>query len=217
LKNILITFEGIDGCGKSTQINLLSKYLNNIKMLNSIIREPGGTDISEKIREILLNNNNLIEANAETLLFLSARAQLVNEIMSKSKNILLCDRYIDSTLAYQGYGRNQDIDLINKMNLFATNNIVPDLTVIFDIDPQIVCKRNNKNLDRMEKFGIDFQNEIRRGYLKIANQNQKRCHIIDCGEKDIRNIHLEVVKVVELYLRRKKWDLCFFIALFSCH
>ena len=118
--NKFITFEGIDCCGKTTQIDLLSNYLLKNNQQSTIVREPGGTLISEKIRNILLDNNNFINSNTETLLFLSARSQLVNEIIAKSinNNFVLCDRYTDSTLAYQGYGRG-----ISK-NKIVTNNFV---------------------------------------------------------------------------------------------
>ena len=120
--NKFISFEGIDGCGKSTQIHLISKYLKKNKIENSIIREPGDTGISESIRKVLLNRNNQISLKTETLLFLSARSQLVNEVLipkMKNNEIVLCDRYLDSTLAYQGYGNNLDLDLVKNMNFFA--------------------------------------------------------------------------------------------------
>ena len=119
--NKFITFEGIDACGKTTQIELLSKYLDSIKEENIIVREPGGTDISEQIRKILLDKNNNINSYTETLLFLSSRSQLINEVIKKSiekDEFILCDRFTDSTLAYQGYGRGLNIGLLNSLNDF---------------------------------------------------------------------------------------------------
>ena len=195
-----ITFEGIDGCGKTTQINLLSEFLNKINLDNYIIREPGNTNISEKIRDILLNKENCISSESETLLFMSARAQLVKEIIiPKLKNnvIILCDRFSDSTLAYQGYGRGINIDVINQLNLFATKNISPYLTIILDVDPLIVLNRKLiKKEDRIESEGAIFQNKVRNGYLEIA-KNTKRCEILNCNNKTIEEVHLEIVKIVK--------------------
>ena len=134
--NALISFEGIDGCGKSTQIKILSDKLTLNNIDHIVIREPGNTKVSDKIRNILLDKNNKIGEISETLLFLSARAQLVEEkiIPFFNNNVVICDRFIDSTVAYQGYGRNQDIETINTLNNFATSNINPDITFILEIN-----------------------------------------------------------------------------------
>ena len=198
--NKFITFEGIDGCGKTTQINLLSKYLSNKKQDNIIVREPGGTRISEKIREILLDKGNDINPYTETLLFLSSRSQLVNEIIKKNieeNKFILCDRFTDSTLAYQGYGRGLDIQLLNELNNFATENIVPDLTFILDITLAESNERINKReIDRMEQSGKFFLNKVKVGYQKISNTDKDRCILIDCYGKDIDSIHSSIVKSV---------------------
>jgi len=197
--NKFISFEGIDGCGKSTQIHLMSKYFKKNKIENSIIREPGDTKISESIREILLNRNNQISLKTETLLFLSARSQLVNEVLipkMKNNEIVLCDRYLDSTLAYQGYGNNLDLDLIKNMNFFVTSGLLPDLTIIFDINPQISLDRiKSKTLDRMESKGIDFFERVRQGYLEIASFYNDRCKVILCEDKNPEEIHEEVLEL----------------------
>ena len=201
----LISFEGIDGCGKSTQIKLLSSYLHEKNISNKIVREPGGTELAEKIRTLLLDKSKKINEEEETLLFLSARASLVNEFIAPNLNkgkIVLCDRYIDSTVAYQGYGRGLNIDLINTFNKFATNDYSPSLTIIFDIDPLIVHQRIiNRTLDRMEVEGLDFQTKIRKGYLNIA-KNDTRYSIIECGDKSVEMIHLEVINLINKYLER---------------
>ena len=188
----LISFEGIDGCGKTTQINLVSDFLNSKNIKTKILREPGGTLLSEKIRDVLLDNKNKISSESETLLFLSARSIITSEVIIPSlrKNeIILCDRFIDSTLAYQGYGRKIDLELINKINLFATKNILPDLTLIFDIDPKIALSRiKHDSLDRMESAGEKFLSDVRNGYLEIAENNPDRCFLIDCNNKDIESI-----------------------------
>lgn len=203
----LISFEGIDGCGKSTQIKLLSEKLSNNNINNFIFREPGGSRISEKIRSILLDKNNSISSESETLLFLAARSNLVNELIEpaiKNNDMILCDRYFDSTIAYQCYGKGMDIEIVNIMNKFAIKNIFPSLTIIFDISPEIVQQRlKDKELDRMEMLGLEFQNKVRKGYIEIS-KNNNICHIIKCENKSINQIHLEVVELYNLYMENVK-------------
>tara|TARA_Y100000590_G_scaffold334126_1_gene380148 strand:- start:1550 stop:2179 length:630 start_codon:yes stop_codon:yes gene_type:complete len=202
----IISFEGIDGCGKSTQIKLLSDKLNKNNIDNIILREPGDTDFSNKIRNILLDTNNEISSISEMFLFLSARAQLVKQkiIPYLDKNyIVLLDRYVDSTLAYQGYGRKLDKNIINQLNLLATNQILPDLTFIFKIDPMVCIDRiKNSNLDRMESSGIDFLKNVSNGYMDIASQNSNRCKILDCTDKDIEVIHNEIVDIYSSFYKK---------------
>ena len=202
--NRFISFEGIDGCGKTTQIKLLSKYLDDKKLDNTIVREPGSTNISEKIREILLNNNNKINPYTETLLFLSSRSQLVNEIITKNidkKVFTLCDRFTDSTLAYQGYGRGLDKDMINVLNNFATLNIKPDLTFILDVNLSESIKRIGKNMDRMEKSGLEFLNNVRLGYKKISSIDTSRYKLINCLDRTIEDISDEIINCINKYYR----------------
>ena len=201
--NKFITFEGIDGCGKTTQIELLSNYLNSIKKQNIIIREPGGTNISEQIRKILLDKNNNINSYTETLLFLSSRSQLINEVIQeniKKNKFILCDRFTDSTLAYQGYGRGLDINLLESLNKFATKNIKPDLTFILDITLSESKKRIHKrDIDRMEKSGFNFLDRVKIGYIEIAKKDQSRYILIDCENKDIKLINSEIIKNINKY------------------
>ena len=200
MKGKLITFEGVDGSGKSTQIKLLSKTLNNKGIKNIIIREPGGTSVSEKIRDILLDKNNNINKYTETLLFLSSRSQLVNEIIIPALNnglIVLCDRYIDSTVAYQGYGRGLNISKINTLNDLAINNIYPDLTFIFDIDVNVSLDRISLKLkDRMEQVDEDFIIKVKKGYLEIAEKNNDRCFVLNCNNKDILTIKNSLLELI---------------------
>ena len=201
--NKFITFEGIDGCGKTTQIELLSKYLNSIKEGNIIVREPGGTNISEEIRKILLDKNNNINSYTETLLFLSSRSQLINEVIKESieKNkFTLCDRFTDSTLAYQGYGRGLDINLLDSLNNFATESITPDLTFILDISLFESNKRINKrDVDRMEESGNKFLDRVREGYIEISNRNKNRYILISCMNRDIKSINNEIIQIINKY------------------
>ena len=203
MKNF-ISFEGIDGCGKTTQINLVSKYLDEKNIPNTIVREPGDTKVSEALRKILLDKENKIFSNTEALLFLAARSQLVNEsILPKLKNneFVLCDRFLDSTVAYQGFGHNLDLNLINSMNKFSTNNLFPSLTIIFDISLKIAMQRiKNNNLDRMESRSLDYFNKVRDGYIQISKLYPERCKIIDCNGKDIMSVYNNVVELINLYL-----------------
>jgi len=204
LKNKVITFEGIDGCGKTTQINLLSDFLDSKNKKNIIVREPGGTKISENIRKVLLDNDNFIESNTETLLFLSSRSQLVNEVIVNAisnDEFILFDRFIDSTIAYQGYGRGMNIELLKKLNDFATNMLKPDLTFVLDINLEESLKRVKKNnMDRMEKSGSVFLDKVLTGYRHIVKENTVRYRLIDCNNKKPHNIHDEIkTHIIEFY------------------
>lgn len=201
-KGLFITFEGVDGCGKTTQINLLSQYLIKRGYEVLLTREPGGKGLGEKLREILLNYDGEVSDRCESFLFLADRAQhidvIVNPAVEQGK-IVLCDRHTDSTVAYQGYGRGLDIDTINHLNNLATNGKRPDLTFVFDIDTETSMKRVGKNQDRMESAGIEFQTKVRNGYLKIANQEPERVKVID-STKSIEEIHKQVIDIIKNYI-----------------
>ena len=204
MNNKLITFEGIDGCGKTTQINLLSNLLDDSGIGNIIVREPGNTLVSEKIRDILLDNNNKINEISETLLFLSSRSQLVSEVIEKAirKNkVILCDRYIDSTIAYQGYGRGLDINKLYNLNAFATKDTYPDITFIFDIDLNTAIQRlSRKNNDRMENLGKSFFENVKNGYIDIS-KSDNRYRFIDCKEKSPEQINNEVIQYIRKFYK----------------
>src|SRR3990172_4015500 len=210
-KGILITFEGVDFSGKSLQASLLRDKL--IKAGNSVIffREPGTTLISEEIRKILLDNKNIkMTAQAELLLYSAARTQLVSEKIIpalESKKIVICDRYFDSTTAYQGYGREIDLDFVEKLNIFVTYNIKPDLTLLVDIDPEIALKRKDdgdRELDRLEKENIDFHKRVRKGYLEIANSGaEKNRFVVLDGRKSVQSIAEEIAGHIKTKLNLK--------------
>ena len=198
----LITFEGIDGSGKSTQIKLISDILHKNNIDNIVIREPGGTEISEKIRDILLDNDNTISKYTEALLFLSSRSQLVNEVIKPALDrgcYILCDRYIDSTIAYQGYGRGIDLSQIKVLNNLAIESIYPDITFILDINVNTsLSRRLTKSKDRMEQVNENFLIKVRKAYLEIADDNKKRCIVIDCNNKSIIDVNNELVSFMNL-------------------
>ena len=200
---MFITFEGIDYSGKSTQAKLLYEHLKSKKIKTILLREPGGTQISEKIREIILNKDHLeMTPVTEFLLFSAARAQLVNEIILpylKKKYVVICDRYYDSSSAYQGYGGKMDINSINRVNQFVTGGLKPDITFLIDLAPKPAFQRQEvikKSKDRMENKNLSFFNRVYKGYKTIAAQNKKRFVVID-GKKSIDEIHEIVIKKIK--------------------
>lgn len=198
MQGLFITFEGPDGCGKTTQMKLLGEYFEKKGKEVVLTREPGGKGLGEKVREILLNYDGEVSDRCESFLFLADRAQnidiIVNPAVTEGK-IVLCDRHIDSTVAYQGYGRGLNIDRINMLNNLATNGKKPDLTLVFDVDVETSMKRVGKEKDRMESAGIDFHNRVRKGYLELAKQEPKRIKVLD-ATKSIEEIHKDVINIL---------------------
>ena len=172
-----ISFEGIDGAGKTTQINLLKEKLKKCGFNVSIYREPGGTEITEKIREIILKKEFKISVQCELLLFLAARAELVrNTILHDLKNnsFVICDRFIDSTIVYQGYGRKIDLKLIERLNDFVVSDVIPSCTFYLDIDVDtMVSRKKGMNKDRMEQSGLVFFKNVRKGYLTLEKKEDR--------------------------------------------
>ena len=194
-KGLFITFEGADGCGKTTQMKLLAEYLQKKGHEVVLTREPGGKGLGEKVREILLNYDGEVSDRCESFLFLADRAQNIDIIVNpavEAGKIVLCDRHTDSTVAYQGYGRGLDLERIKMLNNIATNGKKPDLTFVFDIDTETSMKRVGKEKDRMESAGLEFHNRVREGYLKIAQQEPERIFVIDAS-KSIEEIHKDVL------------------------
>lgn len=196
---MFITFEGLDFCGKSTQVKLLSDFLEKQNRKVNLIREPGGTLISEKIREILLDkkNSGMFE-DCELLLFASARAQLVREIILpklKNNEYVISDRFHDSSFAYQGFGRGIPVQFINDLMKFVISEAVPDITFFIDIPLEVISERKKNiaglELDRIENTKGDFYKKVREGYLYLAD-TEKRFVTID-GTKSISDIH-EIIR-----------------------
>ncbi len=201
-RGFFITFEGADGCGKTTQINLLKDYLEKEGYEVILTREPGAKGLGEKVRDILLNYDGVVSDRCESFLFLADRAQNIDIIVNpavEAGKIVLCDRHIDSTVAYQGYGRGLDIKRIEMLNNLATNFKKPDLTVVFDIDVENSMKRVGKDKDRMESAGVDFHNRVRNGYLEIAKQEPERIKVIN-SVQPIDAVFEELKKIVKKYL-----------------
>lgn len=207
-KGIFITFEGPEGCGKTTQSSLLLKQLIDKNFEAYYTREPGGPKISEQVRDILLNKDNIeMDAYTELFLYLASRRQHIMEVIKPalaSKKIVLCDRFIDASIAYQGFGRNIPIDLIERMNLIATDNILPDLTLVFDIDVELGLQKS-KNLekkhsktgemDRIESEDFNFHNRVRNGYKNLVNLYPERVCLIKV-DTDISEINKKIIEVI---------------------
>jgi dTMP kinase len=199
-----ITFEGIDGCGKSTQAKLLLEYMNKSGVETILVREPGGTNISESIREILLHSSSgQMGDRTESLLMTASRAQLTQEVIipnMEQGKFVIADRYSDSTLAYQGGGRNLDIEWLNELNNYATFTLLPDITFFVDIQPEEALRRLDNNKDRIEGIGIEFQTRVRKTYHELAERFNDRYVILDgYGEKG--DIHQKVLNE----MRRRKF------------
>lgn len=198
-RGLFITFEGADGCGKSTQLNLLAEYLTKKGFEVIVTREPGAKGLGEKIREILLNYDGPVSDRCESFLFLADRAQHIDMIVNpavEAGKIVLCDRHTDSTVAYQGYGRQLPLDRIKMLNEIAVNGRHPDLTFVFDIDVETSMKRVGDDKDRMESAGKEFHNRVRYGYLEIAKQEPKRVKVLD-ATKTIDEISKLVIDLFE--------------------
>jgi dTMP kinase len=183
----LISFEGIEGVGKSTTINSIKKILETKGLSVFCTREPGGTKYGESLRNILLNNKSVISPEAELLLLFSARRQHIEEVikpqLAKGKWIL-CDRFIDASIAYQGYGKKVNIKKIDLLISNFTENILPDLTIFFDLPYDLAKKRfpKSKKKDRFETLDDHFFNDVYKGYLKQVNKNKKRIKKIDANK-----------------------------------
>jgi len=198
-KGVLITFEGSEGSGKSTQARMLCSYLrqNGFKVVN--LREPGSTAIGEKIRRILLDpKNKKMDTASEMLLYQAARAQVVREKILpalKQKKIIVLDRFLDATICYQGYGAGLDIKLIKQIGKLATCGMQPDLTMLLDISAKEGLRRS-KTRDRIERKSLAFHRRVRRGYLKLARANARRIKVVPVA-KEISKTQSAIRKIVK--------------------
>ena len=199
---MFISFEGIDKSGKSTQISLLANYLKKRKCQVVQTCEPGGTRLGKEIEKILLKGSTRqISSVGELFLYLADRAEHVKKIIRPALEkdiIIVSDRFADASVAYQGYGRKLDIHWIEKLNKKATQGILPELTFLLDISPELARKRS-KEKDRIENEEIAFHQRVRQGYLEIARLHPKRVKIIN-GQRSIEEIHLAIIRILSEYL-----------------
>ena len=209
--SLFITFEGIEGCGKTTQISHLTSYLKRTHRPFLLTREPGGTEMGEKIRQILLSSENArLEPVAELFLYAAARVQHFRQVIHpalKEGKIVLCDRYADATLSYQGFGRGLDLDWIEEIHARSVENAKPDLTFLLDLPVEEGLRRAWERLekdqtkeDRFEKEAVDFHQRVREGYLTLARKESQRIIILD-GRKDEQSLHREIVSHLSSKLR----------------
>ena len=203
-KGLFITFEGGDGCGKTTQIKLLDEYLRFKGYKTLLTREPGSKGLGIKLREILLNYDGDVSPTCESFLFLADRAQHVDCIIKPALEegvIVLCDRHTDSTVAYQGYGRGLDLEQIHNLNNIATNGLKPDLTIVLDVDVETSQNRVGSEKDRMESAGIEFHKKVRNGYLEIAKEEPQRVKVINANNT-IEKVFEDTKEVLDKFLNQ---------------
>ncbi len=204
MNGIFITFEGTDASGKTTQIGLLSEYLEKKGVPHIVTREPGGTAIGEKIRTIILDkeNSEMLPAT-EALLYAASRAQLTGQVVRpalREGKVVISDRFLDSSIAYQGYGRNLG-DMIRRINEPAVEGLKPDLTILLKTDPAAMRKRRDASLeDRMDSQKLEFHREVLRGYLTLSQEEPERFFVID-GERPVD----EIAKAIRERVGRFVW------------
>lgn len=198
---MFITFEGSEGCGKTTQLATLAGCLRQLGYNVLAVREPGGTPIGDQVRDVLLSNRNgEMHARTEILLFQASRAQLVEQTIRpklESGGIVLCDRYADSTLAYQGYGRGTNLDQLRALIHFATGGLVPDLTLLLDVDVVQGLKRRSEDgdINRLDAMTVDFYQRVRQGYLSLAAAEPGRWVVVNANQSRDQ-IAREIQKIV---------------------
>ena len=198
-----ISFEGIEGSGKSTQSRLLNQFLKDNDIASLLTREPGGTKVAEEIRNILINGEiDKLDGITEILLNFAARRSHVENLIKPALNegkIVISDRFYDSTLAYQGYGHQVDLEIIKQVRKLAIGNLMPDLTFLIDIDLNLANWRikNRSDNNRYEKMNADFHRKVKAGFLKIAHEEPSRFKIIN-GNRSIDEIHHEILEILQI-------------------
>ncbi len=199
MKEFFVTFEGIEGCGKTTQAELLYNYIQDKGLPSILTREPGGSDISERIREILLDHSSQdMVSLTELFLYLASRAQHTEKVIKPALaqgKIVLSDRYADASIVYQGDARGVSTTLIKQLNKTATGGLLPNLTFLLDLEADIALKRLKKR-DRFEVESIEFHKRVRAGYLKLSRENRDRIVLLN-GERPLQQIHNEIKDIFE--------------------
>ena len=208
MKGIFISFEGIEGTGKSTQSRLLSEHLRAKGFSVTRTEEPGGTPISLKIRELLLSlDSRDMDPVTELLLYNASRVQHIRKVISPALqrgDIVITDRFSDSTIAYQGYGRGISLELLDSLDLISTNRMRPDITILLDLDVETGLKRNreiNKN-DRLELEDIAFHQKVRKGFLALLAKEPERIKLVDCSVS-LEDVHTKIVKIIEVFMESR--------------
>lgn len=202
MRGKFITFEGADGSGKTTQIEKIKEYLESQGHECLLTREPGGSDLGNRIREILLHYDGEVDDLCELLLYMADRAQHVKKVIVpalEEGKFVLCDRYIDSSVAYQGFARGLNIERIISLNKIATDNLMPDLTIVFDVETETAIKRVGDIKDRLEQEGIEFHKKLRYGYLELAQLFPDRIKTVNAN-LSVEEVFEEVKNVLKTVL-----------------
>ena len=208
MSGLFITLEGTDGSGKTTQINRLKEYFSERGYRVVCTREPGGTPIGEKIREIIIDKNNSEMANiTEALLYAAARAQLVNEVIEpvlKDGGVVISDRFLDSSLVYQGFARGMGENFIKNINRAGVYSLEPDITFLLKLKPEDSIARKSKQaeLDRLEAEKANFHQRVFDGYISLARRNKERIKIIDALKTE-EDIHNEILNHIESFMKKR--------------
>lgn len=204
MKSLFITFEGPEGAGKTTIVKMIEQYFINKKIPYLSTREPGGIRISESIREIILSPEHTeMDSRTEALLYAASRRQhLVEKVIPalEEGKVVLCDRFIDSSLAYQGVGRNLGIEEVRQINEFAIDGTMPDLTIFFDLDPSIGLKRvheaEQREINRLDLENIEFHQRVYKGYFKVIENDRERFYLVDAS-KSIEEVYNQALQAIK--------------------
>ena len=204
-KNPLIVFEGIETSGKSTSLKKAIKYLKKKKIKYITLREPGGTNLSEKLRSLMLNKKSKLNYKTDLFLFMASRSENFDKILKQNykKKVILIDRFVDSTLAYQHYGLGLDKDLILKMNKFLLGNLKPNFTFLNVVNKKNLVKRLKlrKNINKYDNFNYNFYNKVQKGFLKIASKKKSKYLILDSNKDNLKIIENKLINKIENILK----------------
>lgn len=204
-KNPLIVFEGIETSGKSTSLKKAIKYLKKKKIKYITLREPGGTNFSEKLRSLMLNKTSKLNYKTDLFLFMASRSENFDKILKQNykKKVILIDRFVDSTLAYQHYGLGLDKDLILKMNKFLLGNLKPNFTFLNVVNKKNLLKRLKlrKNINKYDNFNYNFYNKVQKGFLKIASKNKSKYLILDSNKDNLKIIENKLINKIANILK----------------
>lgn len=210
MSGLFITLEGTDGAGKSTQAEFLEKYLKNKGFEVVCVREPGGNLISEKIRNIIIDKENVkMSKMTETLLYAASRAQLVKEVIIPALtvgNIVICERFLDSSLAYQGYARCIGEEIIESINQYAVDGLTPDITFFLKLSPEesLERKKAQHNLDRIESAGSNFHKRVFKGYMLLAEKNKDRIKVIEAN-RSVDEVKNDIIFYIEKLIKERSF------------
>ena len=204
-KNPIIVFEGIETSGKSTSLKKTIKYLKKKKIKYISFREPGGTNLSEKLRQLMLNKKSKLNNKTDLFLLMASRSENFDKILKENykKKVILIDRFIDSTLAYQHYGMGLDKNLILRMNNFLLGNFKPNFTFLSVVDKKNMLKRlkSRKNKNKYDNFNYNFYNKVQKGFLKIALKNRSKYLILDSNKDSLKIIENKLINKIKKILK----------------